>query len=235
MNSLQNKTVIITGGTGALGSVVVQYFLKEKANVVVPYRNEKDVERFTSERNKQLLFCKTDLTNEDDVKQLFQQAKASFGAIDILINIAGGYSGGKSVADTSLEEIEKMFALNLKTAFLCSREFLKQAEGKSYGRIINIASKQTFKPTANASAYTISKMSVVALTQTIAEEMKSKGITANAIAPSVILTEKNKQWLKKEDYAKCVTPEEIAEAMIFLCSENARSINGAVIPMFGGM
>ena len=231
----ENKTALITGGTGALGSVVVQKFLEENFNVAATYRNEKELEKFSDGMRNKILFVKTDLTDEESVRLLFQGAIKRFATLDILINIAGGFAGGKPLKETSLDELEKMFSLNTKTTFLCTREFLRSKLENEFGRIINIAAMTQLKPSANKSAYTISKSGVVALTQSLAEELKGSNVTVNAIAPSIIHLEENKQWGRDEDLQKWVTPEEIAITMIFLASENACSINGAVIPMFGGM
>jgi NAD(P)-dependent dehydrogenase (short-subunit alcohol dehydrogenase family) len=128
-----------------------------------------------------------------------------------------------------------MMAMNLKTTFLMCRAALPAMRKQLFGRIVNIASVHALVPKANASAYAVSKRGVVTLTEAVAEETKGSGITANAIAPSMILTEANKHSMPTADFSKWVTPEEIADTIVFLCSDGARSISGNVIKVFGGV
>jgi NAD(P)-dependent dehydrogenase (short-subunit alcohol dehydrogenase family) len=126
-----------------------------------------------------------------------------------------------------------MMDLNLKSAFLCTREALKIMSRKGSGRIVNISAMAGLNPSAGRGAYCISKASVATLTRITAEEVKGTGITVNALAPSIIVTEANVRSSPGEDYSKWVKPEEVAELILYLCSEPARSINGAVIEVKG--
>jgi NAD(P)-dependent dehydrogenase (short-subunit alcohol dehydrogenase family) len=115
------------------------------------------------------------------------------------------------------------------------RAVLPTMRSQELGRIVNIASMHALSPKPNAAAYAVSKRGVVTLTEAIAEETKGSGITANAIAPSLILTEANKKSMPGSDFSRWVTPEEIADTIFFLCSDGARSISGNVIKVFGGV
>jgi NAD(P)-dependent dehydrogenase (short-subunit alcohol dehydrogenase family) len=128
-----------------------------------------------------------------------------------------------------------MMNINLKSVFLCSREFLQNIGERTYGRIISMAAMQVFKPVAGRAPYTVSKAGVGMITQILGEELKGTGITANAIAPSILKTASNISSMGENEANKWVKPEEVAETMLFLCSENAKSINGIVIPIFGGV
>ena len=128
-----------------------------------------------------------------------------------------------------------MLALNLRAAFLLSRAVLPGMLEAGWGRIVHISSKTAVAPRAKQAAYAVSKMGLITLTEVIAAEVKDSGITANVILPSIIDTPANRESMPKADPAKWVEPEHIAATMRFLCSEEAASINGAHIPIYGAI
>lgn len=232
------KVAIVTGGTGALGSVIAQNLLNEGASVAIPYNSEKSrssVRFQAANHDNRVLLFQTDLTNEHQCGQFVDEVRKKFGTIDYLINAAGGYVGGKQIADVSLSEWESIIGLNLTTTFLMCRAALQVMQSKHFGRIVNIAAMTALSPAVKKGPYGISKRGVITLTEVIAEEVKGSGITSNAIAPSIILTEANKQWMTKADDGKWVTPEEIASLVLYLCSDNARSMSGNTIKVYGGV
>lgn len=234
----KNKTIIVTGGTGALGTVVVSKFFDAGANIAIPYHGESSMKYLPKnilEASNRLFLMQTDLSDQTQVKEFVEGVVRKLSAVHFLANIAGGYAGGKTIADVSVDEWDSMMAMNLRTAFLICREVLQPMTAQKFGRIVNIAAMPALTSGAKKGPYAISKRGVVALTETIADEMKGTGITANAIAPSVILTEGNKHSMPGADFSKWVTPEEIADVIVFLCSDGARSINGNVIRIFGGV
>ncbi|MBX2993109.1 MAG: SDR family oxidoreductase [Bacteroidetes bacterium] len=234
----RGKTAIITGGTGALGNVVAAHFFTAGATIAIPFRQTSSANLLPKEirdSTDRVWMGKADISVEQQVIQFVSDVKAKFHAIDFLVNIAGGYAGGSAIADVSLDEWERMMNLNLKTAFLMSREVLKEMKQQNAGRIVNIAAMPAITGGANKGPYAISKRGVITLTETIAAEVKAKGITANAIAPGIILTEENRRSMPDADFSRWVTPEEVAEMILFLCSESARSLNGNTIRMFGVM
>ncbi len=232
------KVAIVTGGAGALGSVIVRYLLNEGASVAIPYNSEKSLSsvRFEgADSADRVLLLQTDLTNEQQGQTFFDEVLKKFGGVDYLVNAAGGYAGGKAIADVTLGEWESIISLNLTTTFLMCRAALKVMQPKKFGRIVNISAMTALSPAAKKGPYAISKHGVITLTQVIAEEVKGLGITANAIAPSIILTEANKQWMTKADDSKWVSPEEIASLVLYLCSDSARSMNGNTVKVYGGV
>ena len=235
---LQDKTILITGATGALGSAVARAFAQTQARLVLTGRSEEKLAHLTSEISlpeERVLTVAADVTQAAGVQALVADAAARFGRIDVLLNVAGGWSGGKPVGETSVEDWDRLVALNLRSAFLLSRAVLPGMLEAGWGRVVHISSKTAVEPRAKQAAYAVSKMGLVTLTEVIAAEVKGSGVTANVILPSIIDTPANRESMPKADPAKWVKPEHIAATMRFLCSEEAASINGAHIPIYGAI
>ncbi len=230
------KIAIVTGGSGALGTVVTRCLLDEGAKVAIPLASQTP-EAFSSGLHAgvatNVLLRSANLVDEKQVENFTNDVLKTWGRIDYLVNIAGGYVGGKKTTDASLEDWQSALAMNLTTTFLMSRAALRVMQNQKYGRIVSISAMTALMPSAGKGAYSVAKRGVITLTETIAEEYKEVGITANVIAPSIIVTPANKEWMKKGDETKWVTPEEIASTILFLCSDEARSLSGTTIKMFG--
>lgn len=233
--TFQNRTVLITGGTGALGHVVAERFIQEGANVASTYLFEDELKRLSDAFRANVFIVRADVTEDEDVVALFHQIIKKYGKVDILINIVGGFLPGNHVKNVSTKDWDMMMNINLKSVFLCSRQFLKDLPEPSYGRVINMAAMPAIKPTIGRAPYAVSKAGVMMLTSVMGEELKGTGVTANAIAPSILRTTANIQSMPEEDGGKWVSAGEIADMMLFLCSEKGRSINGTTIPIFGGV
>jgi NAD(P)-dependent dehydrogenase (short-subunit alcohol dehydrogenase family) len=232
------KTAIVTGGTGALGSVCVDHLFNAGLNIAIPYNSEKslaNIPKRVAQSPDKLLTIKTDLTVEDQVESFVAQVVKRFGTIDYLVNTAGGYAGGSTIDEVALDEWEGIMKLNMRTAFLICRGVLRVMRKQSFGRIVNIAAMPALSPSARKGPYAISKRAVVTLTETIAEETKGTGVTANAIAPSIILTDANRESMPKAEFSKWVTPQEIAQLILYLCSDESKSVSGNVIKIYGGV
>jgi NAD(P)-dependent dehydrogenase (short-subunit alcohol dehydrogenase family) len=232
---LATKTVLITGGTGALGHVVAERFMQEGARVASSYLFEDELKRLSESYKKNVFVVRADVTDDEDVAALFQQVIKKNGQVDILINIVGGFLPGTQLKDVTTKDWDLMVNMNLKSVFLCSREFLRMLGNRNFGRIISMAAMPVLRPTAGRGPYAASKAGVVMLTQVLAEELKGTGVTANAIAPSVLKTPANVNSAAEAEVAKWVGPDEVAETMMFLCSDMGKSINGVTLPMFGGI
>ena len=235
---LRDRVVLISGATGALGSAVTRTFAQTPARLALTGRSEQKLERLAVEAGlpgERILPVAADVTQAASVKDLVDAVLAHFGRIDVLLNTAGGWSGGKPVWDTSVDEWEHMLALNLHSAFLLSRAVLPHMLENGWGRIVHVSSKTAVTPHGKRAAYAVSKMGLVTLTEVIAAEVKGTGVTANVILPSVIDTPANRASMPKADLSKWVPPERIAATMQFLCSDAAASINGARIPIYGAV
>jgi NAD(P)-dependent dehydrogenase (short-subunit alcohol dehydrogenase family) len=237
-DTLFDKVVLISGATGALGSAVTREFAQTQAHLALSSRSPQKLERLTAEINlpaERVFTVAADVTQAESVEDLMSSVIAHFGRIDVLLNTAGGWSGGKPVGETPVEEWDRMLALNLRSAFLLSRAVLPHLLEAGWGRIVHISSKTAVEPRARQSAYAASKMGLITLTEVIAAEVKGTGVTANVILPSIIDTSANREAMPKADPSKWVPPERIAATMRFLCSDAAASINGAHIPIYGAV
>ncbi len=234
---LKGRIALITGGTGELGRVVTKCFQNEGAEVVVTYHSDSEALEF-QKAHPDILTLKGDLSKENDVHQLFKALLDKKGRIDILCNLVGGYMPKKNITELSEKEWDFMFALNLKTCFLCSRSALRIMQKQKYGRIVNVSAMAGLSPTAGRGAYGISKSAIAAFTHIAGEEAKSfpdSNITVNAIAPSILLTEPNKRSAAKEETKAWVTLEQAADVIAFLASHEASSINGETLKIYGGL
>ncbi len=226
---------LITGGTGALGRVVTEEFVRQGMRVSVSVRPGSGTVSLSRDIRGSVNVIEADLSSEEDVSALFSRAREGDGEVSVLLNLAGGYVPGRPVAETEMQDWEQMLTVNLRTMFLSSREYLRQKDTSRYGRIISIASKQAVVPAGKSGAYAVSKGGVVVLTRVLAEELKGTEVTANAIAPGIIDTAPNRASMPDADYTAWVRPESIARTILYLCSEDARAMNGNCIRMFGGL
>jgi len=235
MERLKNKVTMITGGTGGLGKAVVSAFLREGAGVFSTYIVRDELEEclgLKEEYDEKLVYGKADVTKAKDMSKVVDKAIKNFGRIDILVNIVGGFAMAK-IIDTDEAMWDRMMNMNLKSVFICSRSVLPQMIKQKYGRIINIGARPALKGTSNMSAYGASKAGVLNLTQSMSDELSEYNINVNAIIPGTMDTSRNRKDMPEADFSKWVKPEEIAEVISFLCSEEGNKISGATIPVYG--
>jgi NAD(P)-dependent dehydrogenase (short-subunit alcohol dehydrogenase family) len=228
----RDRHVVVTGGTGALGTAMVDVLIKAGAVCHVPYIDRNEAERFAFRDHPQVkLVADIELTEEAAVAKLY-------GGVPMLwasIHIAGGFAMSP-VADTSKSDLMKQVEMNFVTAFLCCRAAVRAmtAAGEG-GRIVNVATRPALEWRAGAGmvAYTASKAAVAALTIALAEEVVKAGILVNAIAPSTMDTPANRRAMPKADYAAWAKVEEVAATLLFLASPENRVTRGAVVPVYG--
>ncbi len=235
---LQNKVAIITGATGGLGPVVAERLHNEGVKLVLAYQSDKKLSSIPQNivnDAANVVTVQSDVTNEDDVARIFNTAIDKFSDISILCNAVGGYMDTKPFTDLTVEEWNTMMERNLTACFLTCREALRRMKDKDYGRIINISAKPGIYPEAERGAYGVAKSGVAFLTRMLGSEFKKSGITINAIAPSIIKTPANESWGDPEDMKNWVTPEQLADTIVFLCSDTAKSVTGTVIEAYGGV
>jgi NAD(P)-dependent dehydrogenase (short-subunit alcohol dehydrogenase family) len=224
--------VVVTGGTGALGTAMVDALIKAGAVCHVPYVNRTEAERFPFRDHPQVkLVADIDLTHEDAVATLYAGVPKLWASI----HIAGGFAMSP-VADTTKSDLMQQVDMNFVTAFLCCRAAVKAITAAGAGgRIVNVATRPAleWRTGAGMVAYTASKAAVAALTIALAEEVVKAGILVNAIAPSTMDTPANRRAMPKADHAAWAKVEEVATTILFLASPENRVTRGAVVPVYG--
>ncbi|HEY2107399.1 MAG TPA: SDR family NAD(P)-dependent oxidoreductase [Candidatus Binataceae bacterium] len=238
MALLQDKVAMITGGTGALGRAVAERFLGEGAKVVIPYIIDAEVPMLEQRLGGRFpktnqLVSKVDVSNTDQLAKFVEEAVKKFGRIDALVNLVGGFWGGKPISETTVEEWQAMFDINLKPTYLCCKAVVPIMQKNKYGRIVSVASRSGLTGAGDFAAYAITKGAIATFTYSLAEEVLNDGVLVNAIAPSTIDTEANRKAMPNAKHERWVKPEDIAKTLSFLCSELNQVTSGAVVPVYG--
>lgn len=221
---LQNKTVVITGGSGALGQVVVPVCVDAGARVIVVDRHS----RATEAQGARVMTA--DITNEADIRRLVEAILEEVGQIDVLINLVGGFELGR-VIETDLSLWQRMLTMNLTAAFLLSKAVLPHMLQQRTGRIVHVAARAAVEPFPGAAAYVVSKAGLAALIRVLALELAGSGVTVNGLLPTTIDTPANRKSMPDADPSKWVNPRSIADLLSFLVSDEASQTNGALIPL----
>jgi NAD(P)-dependent dehydrogenase (short-subunit alcohol dehydrogenase family) len=232
---LIDRVYVVTGATGGLGGAVAAALLAAGARVAITGRRPAGVERQLAElgAGERAVGRAFDLTDEVAVTAFLAWVAEHFGGIDGLVAIAGGFTGGAPVHQTSLETWQEQQATNLTTAFLSAKSVVPHLLRRGDGTIITFGSRPALRGTPDLAAYSVAKSGVVRLTEALAEELKENNITANCLLPSVIDTPANRARMPKGDYDAWVEPAAIAAVVRWLVGPEARIISGAAIPVYG--
>ena len=226
-------TVIVTGGTGSLGGAVVERFLEAGAQVLVTYVVEAEVapfrERFAA-HGARVELQRCDLRRADEVGALLDGVAP--GSLRAVVNLAGGYTWTR-VADADDAALERLLDLNLRTTFTVCRAAAPVLAAAGGGAIVNVSARAALRGEAGNGVYGATKAAVLALTQSLSEELKDAGVNVNAVLPSIIDTPANRAAMPKSDPARWVAPGDLANVIVFLASAAARAIHGAGIPVYG--
>ena len=217
------KVAIVAGGTGGLGRAVSLAFLEEGAKVVVTYRVQSEWDSLKDTGGANLSGRFIDVTDEAAVGPFAQEVAAEYGRVDALVNAVGGYAGGVKMWETDPKVFDLMLALNLRSGWTLLRAVVPIMLKQGHGAIVNVASSAAFDHAAGAAAYAATKAAAVAMIDSL----------ANSILPNIIDTEANRRAMPGADFAKWPKPEEIARVILFLCSDDARLIHGAAVPVYG--
>ena len=231
----QNKVALIAGGTGALGRAVAAAFSREGARVIVTYRHQPEFDEFLSESklNRQdVQGLMVDATDAAGVARMVEGILANGGAFDIVVNTIGAYHGGKRIWEEDLQSYDQMLSLNLKAGFVLARAVIPAMIRQNRGWVVNVASRAAYGKSPGAALYSASKAGALALFDSLADEVKSYAINVNSVVPSIFDTPANRRAMPA-DYVNWPKPEEIADVILFLCSQQARIIHGAAIPVYG--
>jgi len=224
---MDGKVVVVTGASGALGKVVAEAALAQGAKVAGVDHAPSQIPA-TANR---IEFGGVDLSDAAQAKKAVDAAAEHFGRLDALVNIAGGFAF-ETVAEGDPGTWQRMYALNVTTALNASRSAIPHLAASGAGRIINVGAMGALQAGPGMGAYAASKAGVHRLTEALAAEWKGK-ITVNAVLPSIIDTAANRASMPKSDFAKWVTPEELANVILFLASDAASAVTGALLPVSG--
>lgn len=231
---MKDKVVLVTGGSGGLGREVVRSFLQAGAAVHVFERSRAHALKVLASERSRIEIHEVNVMDEKSIAAAFDAVVAAGGRVDVLINTVGGFMGAKPLAEVTVDEWNTMMNLNLTSVFLCCREFVRRSDG-SYGRIFNMSAMVGLAPQPKKVPYSISKAGVALLTELLARELKGTGITVHAFAPSIIVTDANKDSMPDADTSAWVRPASIAEMMLALCGKETGSISGTTIQAYGGV
>jgi NAD(P)-dependent dehydrogenase (short-subunit alcohol dehydrogenase family) len=230
------KIVLVAGGTGGLGHAVSLAFLEEGAKVAVTYRAQEGFNALKAAAGKagpELEGYSVDVADEAAVRQLVEKIVAKYRRLDAMVNTVGGYAGGTKLWEMETKVFDQMLALNLRSGYALSRAAVRAMLKQGRGAIVNVASKAAVDHAAGAAAYAASKAAAVAMLDSLAADLRGTGVRVNTILPSIIDTEANRKAMPNADFAKWPKPEDIARIILFLCSDDARVIHGAAIPVYG--
>lgn len=243
---LRGKVALVTGGSGAIGGTICEALARAGASVAVHYGANRDAavrvaDRIRSEGGRAVVVG-GDVASEEDVERFFREVREQLGRVEILVNNAGTLRDGL-VVRMRLEDWRRVLDTNLTGTFLCTREALRDMLRARWGRIVNVTSVVGLVGNAGQANYVAAKAGIVGFTKAVAREVASRNITVNAVAPGYVhsrmteaLEEDQRRWLTAQiPLGRTGLPEEIAPAVVFLCSDQAAYITGQVLNVDGGM
>ncbi len=227
---LQDKIIVITGAKGGLGTFVTNAFLDEGARVVGVSRSI----QASDFPNEGFTAMAAEVSNHESARALTEAVLGKFGRIDALVHLVGSFAGGKPIEEVDNSSLDKMMELNFRSAFYVVGSVLPAMRKQGSGRILAIGSRVAVDPQPMVAAYSASKAALVSLIKTAALETRGSGVTANIVLPGTMDTPVNRGAMPGADFSKWVQPEQVADLLVYLASDQASQISGAVIPIYGG-
>lgn len=232
-----DQVVAITGATGGLGKVVARQLAAHGASLVLAGTRPEKLQQLVHELRLPedcALVVAGDLSQPQAASALVQKTLQRFGRLDVLIHLVGGWSGGRPVAETERQQVESMLQQHLWTTYGLAQAVLPVMIASGWGRILVVSSPTASRPVAHAAPYAVGKAAQEALVLTLAQEVRTQGVTANILHVKTIDSEHLRDRKADAQHSTWTTPEEIAAALLYLSSDEARMINGARIPLYGG-
>jgi NAD(P)-dependent dehydrogenase (short-subunit alcohol dehydrogenase family) len=229
------RTVLVTGGTGALGTAVTKRLLADGYRVAATWRvhEQADALRDSIGGTERLKLVETDALNPASIDATVENVEAAFGPVDVLVHLIGGWKGGEPVHELSFDMWDRMLDLNLHSALLCCRAVLPGMRARGWGRVVLVSSRTARQGRSGQAAYAVAKAGVAVLAETIAEENRVLDVTANVIAPSTLDTAANRAAMPDSDFSAWVPATDAAASISFLASEAAGQLRGAWLPAYG--
>lgn len=229
-----HKVVLITGAGGNLGQVVARRFAQGGARLVLVERDVARLEQIAQSLGGEVMTIGSDVTDAGAVDAMVKAVEARFGQIDVLAHTVGGYTAGQPVHETPQEVWDRMFNLNVRPIYLvCGRVARHMLDHGVSGKIVMVLARASLAGSANSAAYTASKAAAERIMQSMAAELMNHGINVNGVLPSIIDTPPNREAMPKADFSKWVTADDIANGIAFLASDDARSLHGVSLPVYG--
>ena len=231
-----NQVVLVAGGTGGLGQAVSLAFLQAGARVVVTYRKEAEfaaLKRAAGAGTSSLSGYEVDVTDYAAAGKLVDTVLAENRRLDAMVITVGGYAGGLKLWEMDTKVFDQMLALNLRAGYALSRAAIPAMLKQGHGALVNVSSKAAFDHAAGASAYAASKAAALALMDSLAADVKGTGVRVNSVLPSIMDTEANRKAMPGADFARWPKTEDVAKVILFLCSDDAKVVHGAAVPVYG--
>lgn len=231
----KGRVALVAGGTGGLGRAVTEAFLEAGYTVAVSYHTP---EKWTALQkdvgpDARLEGFRVDVTDEAAVKGLIETLVSKHGRLDALVNAVGAYAGGIKLWEMEASVLEKMLSQNLRSGYALAHGAVPAMLKQGSGAIVNIAAKAALDHAAGASAYAASKAAALAMMDSLAGDLKGTGVRVNSVLPSIIDTETNRNAMPAANFGKWPEPGDIARVILFLCSDEAKVVHGAAVPVYG--
>jgi len=226
---MEGKVALVTGASGGLGTYVTKALLDAGATVVGVSRNIQQ----SDFKSAAFIALPAEISSAEGAKSAVDRLMSRVGRLDVVVHTVGGFADGQSIAETDDATFQRMFDLNLNSAFHLLRAVIPHLRNTGNGRIIAIASRAAVDPGPGVGAYSASKAALVSLIRTVAMENKDAGVTANVILPGTMDTPGNRKAMPAADVGKWVQPANVAGLITWLAGDNGKDINGAVIPIYG--
>ena len=234
--TLENRVAVITGATGGLGSIVTHELAARRANLALLDRHPDKLTALTKNLGlpESRIFTHTvDLLDPSETKSAAEAVAARYGRIDILLHLVGGWTGGKTILESPADDLTFMLNQHVWTSFNVTQAFVPYLVNNGWGRVVMVTSPYAARPNAKGGPYAIGKSGQEILMQTLSQELKGTGVTANLLQAKTIDLKREKVSSPSPDNASWTTPEELASAMLYLLSDEAATVNGAKIPLYG--
>jgi NAD(P)-dependent dehydrogenase (short-subunit alcohol dehydrogenase family) len=229
-----SRVVMITGAAGNLGHAVAAAFEQRgERRVLVDLHSDRLAQRFGTDTDRQSVAA-ANLLEQDDAHAVARRTIERFGRIDVLCNLAGGFAMGEAVHETSDRTWNWMFDINIRTLVHATRAVVPGMIGRGYGKIVNVgAFAAAQRGQANMGAYLAAKATVIRLTESMAAELRNHGINVNAVLPTTLDTPQNRAAMPDAEPSRWVAPQDLANVIAFLASDDAKAVHGAAVPVTG--
>ena len=229
----EGKVAAITGAAGNLGSAVSRRFASGGARLVLVDRSADRLNTLAVELGVECLIQTTDLGDLAAVEAMVAEIEAHYGKIDILVHTVGGYASGQPVHAVDLEVLDHMFNLNVRPVYVtCGRVARHMVDNNVAGKIVIVLARSGLKGSTNHGAYTASKSAAQRIMESMSAELRDKGINVNGVLPSTIDTPPNRESMPNADFSKWVTPDDLANTIAFLASDDAKALHGVSLEVY---